>query len=566
MPSMGATLLPLREAVLKARPLRRHGRDSRDLLEDHVTLGRVDPDPVALAQLALQDRQREAVDEVALDDALERTGAVGRVVAEVAQEGPGVAGQLDLDAALPDPAGQALDLQVDDPADLRAVERVELDDVVQAVDELGLEVALRPDPSPGDVRGHDQHDVLEVHRAALAVGQPAVVHDLQQHAEDVGVGLLDLVEQDDGVRPAPDGLGELAALVVADVARRRTDQARDAVLLHVLRHVDADHRVLRVEEELGQRTGELGLADARRAQEEERADRAVGVLQAGARATDRVGHRADRLVLADDAVVQALLHVDELLDLALHEAADRDAGPARDDLGDVLAVHDVLEELEGALRLVAGGLELGQAGLEGRDAAVLQLGGLAQVGLALGALELRAGLVELALDLADALDGLLLALPLDEHRVELLAAPGQLGLDRLQARAGGLVGLLLERLLLDLELHDPAAHLVDLRGHGVDLDLQPRGRLVDEVDRLVGEEAVGDVALAERRGGHDRRIGDADVVVGLVALLEPAEDRDGVLDGRLADHHGLEAALQRGVLLDVLAVLVERRGADGAQL
>ncbi len=29
---------------------------------------------------------------------------------------------------------------------------------------------------------------------------------------------------------------------------------------------------------------------------------------------------------------------------------------------------------------------------------------------------------------------------------------------------------------------------------------------------------------------------------------------------------GLEAALERGVLLDVLAVLVERRGADGAQL
>ena len=34
----------------------------------------------------------------------------------------------------------------------------------------------------------------------------------------------------------------------------------------------------------------------------------------------------------------------------------------------------------------------------------------------------------------------------------------------------------------------------------------------------------------------------------------------------LADHHRLEAALERGVLLDVLAVLVERGGADGAQL
>ena len=77
----------------------------------------------------------------------------------------------------------------------------------------------------------------------------------------------------------------------------------------------------RVEHELGQRARQLGLADAGRAEEEEGADRAIGVLQAGARAAQRVGDRLDRLVLADDALVQALLHVDELLDLALEQAA-----------------------------------------------------------------------------------------------------------------------------------------------------------------------------------------------------------------------------------------------------
>jgi hypothetical protein len=55
------------------------------------------------------------------------------------------------------------------------------------------------------------------------------------------VGLFDLVEEDDGVGAAADGLGELAALVVADVAGRRADEAGDGVLLHVLGHVDADH-------------------------------------------------------------------------------------------------------------------------------------------------------------------------------------------------------------------------------------------------------------------------------------------------------------------------------------
>jgi hypothetical protein len=39
-------------------------------------------------------------------------------------------------------------------------------------------------------------------RAALRVGEAPVVEDLQQRVEDVGVGLLDLVEQDDRVRLA----------------------------------------------------------------------------------------------------------------------------------------------------------------------------------------------------------------------------------------------------------------------------------------------------------------------------------------------------------------------------
>ena len=42
--------------------------------------------------------------------------------------------------------------------------------------------------------------------------------------------------------------------------------------------------------------------------------------------------------------------------------------------------------------------------------------------------------------------------------------------------------------------------------------------------------------------------------------------RDRLLDRRLVDEDRLEAALEGGVLLDVLAVLVERGRADGVQL
>ena len=71
--------------------------------------------------------------------------------------------------------------------------------------------------------------------------------------------------------------------------------------------------------------------------------------------------------------------------------------------------------------------------------------------------------------------------------------------------------------------------------------------------------------MGERGGGDERGVLDAHAVVDFVAFLKPAQDGDGVLDARLIDHDGLEAALERGVLLDVFAVLVERGRADGAQ-
>ncbi len=97
---------------------------------------------------------------------------------------------------------------------------------------------------------------------------------------------------------------------------------------------------------------------------------------------------------------------------------------------------------------------------------------------------------------------------------------------------------------------------------------QPDARrgLVDEVDRLVGQVPVGDVADRQVRGGLDRLVGDRDLVVLLVALADAHQDVDGLLERRLLDHDRLEAALERGVALDVLAVLVERRRADALEL
>ena len=71
------------------------------------------------------------------------------------------------------------------------------------------------------------------------------------------------------------------------------------MLLLILRHVDPDHVRLVIEQELGERARELGLADARGPEEQEAADRPVRILEAGARAANRGGDRRHGGILTD---------------------------------------------------------------------------------------------------------------------------------------------------------------------------------------------------------------------------------------------------------------------------
>ena len=74
-----------------------------------------------------------------------------------------------------------------------------------------------------------------------------------------------------------DRIGQEAALVVADIARRRADQPADRVALHILRHIEALQRDAENRRQLARH---LGLADAGRTREQVVADRLVGIAQA----------------------------------------------------------------------------------------------------------------------------------------------------------------------------------------------------------------------------------------------------------------------------------------------
>ncbi len=145
-------------------------------------------------------------------------------------------------------------------------------------------------------------------------------------------------------------------------------------------------------------------------------------------------------------------------------------------------------------------LRLRRAASRARDDAIGKLAGALEFALALRDRQLVAGLVELLLEVGGEAELLLLRLPAGRQRIGLLLERGELELELFEPVLRGAIGFLLQRLALDLELHDAAVELVELLGLGIDLHAQARCRLVHQVDRLVGQEAVGDVAVGQRRG------------------------------------------------------------------
>ena len=283
--------------------------------------------------------------------------------------------------ALVHPVAQVFQLQVHDLAGLVLRQALVVDDLVQTVQELGAELRLQQqvdllagvhaqlvgafgaallkvvqDDVAAEVRGQDDDSVLEVHRPALTVGDAAIVQNLQQDVEDIGVSFFHLIEQHDAVGFAADGLGQLAALFITDVSRRRADQAADAELLHILGHVDTHHVPLVVEQSLCQSFCQLGLAHTGGAEEQEAADGAVGVGDPGAAAQDGLTHLGHGLVLTDDSLVEHIVQMQQLLALALHQFLHRDTGPAGHDAGDLLVGHTVTQEA--VLLLLVGQLFL----------------------------------------------------------------------------------------------------------------------------------------------------------------------------------------------------------------
>ena len=160
----------------------------------------VDDDDLPRADVVEQDLLRELILDLALDRPTQRTRTQHRIKATLGEQLLSLVGQLQIDVLGLQLLLDAADHQVDHLDDLLGRQLVEHDDVIDAVEELRTEVLLQlvvdlllhplvvvvtaaggeaqadrlGDVGGTQVRGEDQHGVLEVDRAALAVGQPGL--------------------------------------------------------------------------------------------------------------------------------------------------------------------------------------------------------------------------------------------------------------------------------------------------------------------------------------------------------------------------------------------------------
>ena len=252
--------------------------------------------------------------------------------------------------------------------------------------------------------------------------------------------------------------------------------------------------------------------------------------------------------------MQRLFHPQELVLLALEHAVHRDARPAGDDLRDVFRIDSLVDD--GVLdRCLARG-QFVDAFLGGGHLAVAQLGDLSIVARALGLRRLVAVVLDLLAGALQVVQDAFLFFPalhqVRAFRLQFLQA----GLDlvHLQRDALALDGLLLDLQLLYLGVED-----VDRLRHGVHLQAELGRSLVHEVDGLVRQEAVVDVAVRKIDCRDQRVILDAHPMVILIFLLESSEYRDALCRGGLVHHHHLETAFEGLVGLEILLVLVQCR-------
>mmetsp|Transcript_24617 Transcript_24617/g.68636 ORF Transcript_24617/g.68636 Transcript_24617/m.68636 type:complete len:326 (-) Transcript_24617:939-1916(-) len=239
------------------------------------------PNMVFIRDRSLQNKATQRIEDLLDEDSLQRTGAVPDIVSTFRQAHLGCLANFELHIlTIVETMLDFVDPHVCDLVHVLPLQTIENDDLVDTIDELGAE--LLPHGVVHDVLHdmrfaaqhlrwefcedlctqigcHHNNDIREIYNIAVRICQPPVIEQLQKQIPDLWMTLLEFVEEQNLVRSPANGLREHAALFVADVARRCTNETGDGMLLSKFGHVDSRHGGFIVKHQLRQSFAQLGF-------------------------------------------------------------------------------------------------------------------------------------------------------------------------------------------------------------------------------------------------------------------------------------------------------------------
>ena len=253
--------------------------------------------------------------------------------------------------------------------------------------------------------------------------------------------------------------------------------------------------------------------------------------------------------------MQHIFHTQQFFSLAFHHFGHGNARHTRHDFGNFLRTHFGAEQRVGGF-LVACALRIFQLQGQFGQFSVFQFRSQAIIAYAFGLFDFVFDFVNLRLQIGQAHGRSFFGLP---HFVQIgifFFQTGNFFVNQSQTLFARLVAFFGNVHFLHFQLDDAAVELVHLLGFGFFLDFDATGCFVNQINGFIGQKAVGDVAVGQFCRRHNRRVGNFHAVVDFVAVLQAAQNRNCVFHARFAHQHFLEAAFQRSIFFDVLAVFI----------
>ena len=146
---------------------------------------------------------------------------------------------------------------------------------------------------------------------------------------------FNLVEQHNRIRLSPNRFRELASLLMPDISRRRSDQTRNGMPLHIFGHIHANHRFFVPKERFRERAAQFCFSDAGRTEKQKTANGPIGISESDPAAADSSRNCPHRVALSHHAAGEAFLHLKQPAALIFRDGGNRNTGPLGNHLSNV---------------------------------------------------------------------------------------------------------------------------------------------------------------------------------------------------------------------------------------